>query len=107
MARMSNGFLQRANASSSELGEIQMGTITSSIADIQPGREGVITLSGYGIHVGVDRGHLSLEDGIGAERRQARLPRVGHGLKRLVVIGSSPKQTRMCGQIMPVFAKRS
>jgi len=31
---------------------------------------------------------LLLEDGIGAERHQARFPRVGHGLKRLVVIGS-------------------
>ncbi len=31
---------------------------------------------------------LLLEDGIGADRSQARFPRVGHGLKRLVVIGS-------------------
>jgi CRISPR-associated endonuclease Cas1 len=51
-------------------------------------RLGVVTLSGYGIQVRVDRGHLILEDGIGAERHQARFPRVGHGLKRLVVIGS-------------------
>jgi CRISPR-associated endonuclease Cas1 len=65
-----------------------MNTINSSIADIKPGREGVLTLSGYGIHVGVDRGHLLLEDGIGSDRRQARFPRVGHGLKRLVIIGS-------------------
>ncbi len=65
-----------------------MSAVNSSNANIQPGREGVITLSGYGIHVGVDRGHLSLEDGIGAERRTSRLPRVGHGLRRLVVIGS-------------------
>src|SRR5208283_3805866 len=36
----------------------------------------------------VDRGHLLIEDGIGADRRIARLPRVGHGLRRLVVIGS-------------------
>jgi CRISPR-associated endonuclease Cas1 len=36
----------------------------------------------------VDRGHLLLDDGIGPNRRYARLPRVGHGLKRLVVIGS-------------------
>ena len=34
----------------------------------------------------MDRGHLILRDGIGAERREARLPRVGHGLKRLVCI---------------------
>jgi len=29
-----------------------------------------------------------IQDGIGADRREARLPRVGHGLRRLVVIGS-------------------
>ncbi|MFY9559609.1 MAG: CRISPR-associated endonuclease Cas1 [Terriglobales bacterium] len=49
---------------------------------------GVVTLFGYGIQVRVDRGHLHMEDGIGAERYRYRLPRVGHGLKRLVVIGS-------------------
>jgi CRISPR-associated endonuclease Cas1 len=51
-------------------------------------RHGVVTLHGYGITVRVDRGHLLIEDGIGSDRRAARLPRVGHGLKRLVVIGS-------------------
>src|SRR5947208_2113254 len=51
-------------------------------------RHGVVTLFGYGIQVRVDRGHLLLEDGIGADRSQYRFPRVGHGLKRLVVIGS-------------------
>src|SRR5262245_49951050 len=51
-------------------------------------RRGVLTLSGYGIRVRVDRGHLLVEDGIGAQRRVARLPRVGHRLRRLVVIGS-------------------
>lgn len=51
-------------------------------------RHGVITLFGYGIKVHVDRGHLTIQDGIGAHRREARLSRVGHGLRRLVVIGS-------------------
>src|SRR5579863_1995068 len=51
-------------------------------------RHGVVALFGYGIQVRVDRGHLLLEDGIGAERHRARFPRVGHGVKRLVVIGS-------------------
>src|ERR1700730_10332969 len=50
-------------------------------------RHGVLTLVGYGIQVRVDRGHLVVEDGIGAERCHYRLSRVGHGLKRLVVIG--------------------
>jgi CRISPR associated protein, Cas1 family len=51
-------------------------------------RHGVITLFGYGIKVNVDRGHLTIQDGIGTDRREARLPRVSHGLRRLVVIGS-------------------
>jgi len=51
-------------------------------------RHGVVTLYGYGIQVRVDRGHLILEDGIGASRRYARLARIGHGLERLIVIGS-------------------
>src|SRR5437879_4174498 len=58
-----------------------------NFASIVP-RHGVVTLFGYGIKVHVDRGHLILEDGIGADRRHAHLPRVGHGLKRLVVIGA-------------------
>jgi CRISPR-associated endonuclease Cas1 len=51
-------------------------------------RHGVVTLNGYGIRVCVERGHLLVEDGIGRERRKGRLPRVRHGLHRLVVIGS-------------------
>ncbi|HEV2304195.1 MAG TPA: CRISPR-associated endonuclease Cas1 [Candidatus Acidoferrales bacterium] len=51
-------------------------------------QRGVVTLFGYGIKVHVDRGHLTIQDGIGAVRREARLPRIGHGLRRLVVIGS-------------------
>ncbi len=51
-------------------------------------RHGVVTLYGYGISANVDRGHLVLKDGIGSDRYEARLPRVGHGLRRLVVIGS-------------------
>jgi CRISPR/Cas system-associated endonuclease Cas1 len=51
-------------------------------------QHGVVTLFGYGVQVRVDRGHLLIEDGIGAARRHARFPRVGHGLRRLVVIGS-------------------
>ncbi len=52
------------------------------------GKSGVLTLSGYGIKVRMQCGHLEIEDGIGPERRRIRLARVGHGLKRLVIIGS-------------------
>src|SRR5258708_4352491 len=65
---------------------------TSQPADDAPERlvprHGVVTLFGYGISVRVERGHLVLQDGIGIARREARFPRVGHGLKRLVLIGA-------------------
>jgi CRISPR-associated endonuclease Cas1 len=51
-------------------------------------RHGILTLIGYGIQVRVDKGHLIIHDGIGADRYNYRLPRVGHRLKRLVVVGS-------------------
>jgi CRISPR-associated endonuclease Cas1 len=51
-------------------------------------RHGVVTLYGHGIAVHLERGHLVLKDGIGGERREARFARVGHGLRRLVLIGS-------------------
>jgi CRISPR-associated endonuclease Cas1 len=51
-------------------------------------RAGVLTVFGYGICVHVDRGHLIVSDGIASDRRTWRFPRVGHGLRRLVVIGS-------------------
>jgi len=51
-------------------------------------KSGVLVLNGYGIRVQVNVGHLLLHDGIADERRTIRLPRVNHGLKRLVLIGS-------------------
>lgn len=51
-------------------------------------RNGILTLVGYGISVSVDKAHLIVKDGIGAERYHYRLPRVGHRLKRLVIVGS-------------------
>ena len=52
-------------------------------------RQGVVTLFGYGINIHVDRGHLTIREGIGTQQRFARFARVGHGLRRLVVIGSN------------------
>jgi CRISPR-associated endonuclease Cas1 len=65
---------------------VQAGT-RRNVSALKP-RRGVVTLYGYGVNVRVDRGHLILNDGIGPERFEARLPRVGHGLERLIVIGS-------------------
>ena len=50
-------------------------------------RHGTLTLYGYGIRIFVDRGHLIVKEGIGPDRHQGRFARVGHGLRRLVVVG--------------------
>ncbi len=62
-------------------------SIAQSPALIVP-QHGVVTVFGFGIKVYVERGHLTIEDGIGPDRRKAHLPRVGHRLRRLVLIGS-------------------
>ena len=51
-------------------------------------KSGVLVLSGFGLQVQVSSGHLLLHDGIADQRRTIRLPRVNHGLQRLVIIGS-------------------
>src|SRR5713101_8758155 len=51
-------------------------------------KSGVLVLHGFGIRVQVSAGHLLLHDGIADERRTIHLPRINHGLRRLVMIGS-------------------
>jgi CRISPR-associated endonuclease Cas1 len=51
-------------------------------------KHGVLTLYGYGIRVAMQNGHLAIEHGTGAERQKFRLARVGHGMRRLVLIGN-------------------
>ena len=63
-------------------------TLSQSLVIQQIPKHGVLTLYGFGIRVSMQSGHLCIEDGIGPERRHFRLPRVGHGLQRLIVIGS-------------------
>jgi CRISPR-associated endonuclease Cas1 len=60
----------------------------SRFENIEP-EHGIVVLFGYNSSASVDRGHLVLNDGIGMNRRQGRFARVRHGLKRLVVIGST------------------
>jgi CRISPR-associated endonuclease Cas1 len=49
-------------------------------------RKGVLTLTGYGLRIAVERGHLVVEDGVADERRRGRFSRVSK-LRRLVVLG--------------------
>lgn len=50
-------------------------------------RNGVLVISGYGIRVAVERGHLVVSDGRGSERRRGRFSRADRSLRRLVVLG--------------------
>ena len=59
-----------------------------STGELRPKR-GVLSLSGFGIRLAVERGHLVVQDGVGASRRAGRLSRVTPGLKRVVIVGSS------------------
>lgn len=49
---------------------------------------GVVCLSGFGIKLFVDRGHLILEDGLGTNRRFGRYAKIGHDLRRVIVVGA-------------------
>lgn len=51
--------------------------------------DGLLVLSGYGVRVSVERGHLAFEDGFAAGRRSGRLSRATAGLQRLVILGHS------------------
>jgi CRISPR-associated endonuclease Cas1 len=66
------------------------GTLSQEVVSRKSpvGKSGVLALFGFGIKVRMQGGHLEIEDGIGPDRRNFRLARVGHGLKRLVLIGS-------------------
>jgi len=63
-------------------------THPSAICKSRINKTGVLTLHGFGVRVRMQSGHLEIEDGIGPDRRTIRLPRVGHGLKRLVCISN-------------------
>ena len=52
-------------------------------------KSGIIVARGFGLKIKVDRAHLVVEDGIGAERQKRRYHRASSKLRRLVVISHS------------------
>jgi CRISPR/Cas system-associated endonuclease Cas1 len=66
---------------------MQSNLVTRPVA--VPIRNGVCTLNGYGIRIAVDRRHLSVSDGIGRQRREARFAKAPSRLKRLLVIAQT------------------
>jgi CRISPR-associated endonuclease Cas1 len=51
--------------------------------------DGILTLSGHGVRVGVNRGYLTVEDGLGEERRAGRFSKIDASLRRVVLIGTA------------------
>jgi CRISPR-associated endonuclease Cas1 len=52
-------------------------------------KNGTLSLSGYGLRVAVERGHLVVEDGVGLVRRRSRFARVLPEFQRLIILGHS------------------
>jgi CRISPR-associated endonuclease Cas1 len=52
-------------------------------------RNGVLTLTGYGVTVNVERGGLAVSDGVADERRHATFRKATCGISRLVILGHS------------------
>ena len=50
---------------------------------------GICVADGLGLRLAVDRGALIVEDGIGEHRRSRRFDKATHGLRRLVVLGTT------------------
>ncbi len=69
---------------------MRLASVVSQISRNSPSptiKNGVLALTGYGLRVTVDRGHLVVADGICDERRSGRFARATSGLKRLVLLG--------------------
>lgn len=56
-------------------------------------RDGILTLSGHGVRVSVNRGYLTVEDGLGEERRAGRFSKIDASLKRVVLVGTAGSVT--------------
>lgn len=61
---------------------------TLPTSELRP-RRGVLALSGYGLRIAVERGHLTITDGAGRSRRHGRFSRVTPQLKRLIIHATS------------------
>jgi CRISPR-associated endonuclease Cas1 len=60
-----------------------------TLSPITASQTGVVVLSGFGLRVAVERGHLTLADGRGRDRREGQFTRASRQLRRLILIGHS------------------
>src|SRR5438445_828780 len=54
----------------------------------QISKHGILVMSGFGLRLKVQNGHLSAEWGIGEERHNVCLARVNRNLRRVIIVGS-------------------
>src|SRR5579864_8868649 len=52
-------------------------------------KHGTVFMSGYGLRLQVQHGHLCAEWGVGRDHHKLRLSRVNRNLKRVIILGSS------------------
>jgi hypothetical protein len=64
-----------------------------AVATLRP-KDGVLVLSGYGLRIAIERGHLAVADGIGTDRRAGLLAKAACGPQRLVVLGHAGTVSR-------------
>ncbi len=63
-------------------------TLARSPISEQISKNGILVMSGFGLRLQIQNGHLTAEWGIGEERHTICVPRVNRNLKRVIVIGS-------------------
>lgn len=61
----------------------------SAIFARQPRSNSIIVADGYGIRISVNRGHLTIEDGLSSARRKRVIPKQPREVKRIVILGGN------------------
>ncbi|WP_445185547.1 CRISPR-associated endonuclease Cas1 [Pseudonocardia sp. Cha107L01] len=62
---------------------------TATVYNRVSGDPRVLVADGYGVTLRVQRGHLSIEDGIGQHRRTRILPRIERTVRRIIVLANT------------------
>jgi CRISPR-associated endonuclease Cas1 len=82
---------RRASQASSAAPQTRPAEPSSSRIEVAPipVRNGVVSLTGYGVHVSVHNGQLVLADGIGNRRREGSFSRATSCIKRIIIRGDA------------------
>jgi CRISPR-associated endonuclease Cas1 len=81
-------LLQQPEGHGTRKGTFRMPHQPTHPTPITP-KNGTVTLTGHGLTITIDRGYLTLSDGIADQRREARFHKTDRTLKRLIILGHS------------------